>query len=250
MNWLMSDVDGCLTAGRWAQMDVQAVAALRQWPCLILASGRSQPYMECLAQVLGSMQPMVCETGAAIFDPQASVYTWTDPAAHAVAAQREALLQALTALSDWRFWPEPGKEFSLSLAVTDAQGHTVPPAVAYPAVCDCLQARFDMVEPTYSNSAIDVVGRGVQKGKALGVLAEQLGVPTAQWAGFGDGVNDLSFLQQVGYSGAPSNAAAAVRAHVHFVADAPDVRGLLAFMQHLNHRHDRSYSAHSMPADL
>ena len=230
---LITDIDGCLTRHRWAPLDIQALAKVAALcPELIMASGRSQPYMECLSQVLTSTSryPIVCENGAAIFDPCANIYIWIDPAAHSICVQREAMLNSLRELS-WKFFPEPAKDFSLSLTTMDAMGKTIPPSEAYEVVSDFLKSKFQ-VEITYSNSAIDVVGQGVHKGKALHVLAEHLNLPVAHWLGFGDGINDLTFLRMVGYSGAPLNADPAVRESVNWVAQKTDVHGLLDFLQH------------------
>lgn len=228
---LITDVDGCLSRGRWTRFDIQALAKVGELcPQLIMASGRSQPYMECLSQVLNSRHPMVCENGAAIFDPCTSSYIWIDSAAHSITVQRESMLNALRELN-WKFFPEPAKDFSLSLITMDPMGNIVPPSEAYLVVSDFLKSKFQ-VEITYSNSAIDVVGQGVHKGKALRVLSEQLNMPVSHWIGFGDGINDLSFLQMVGYSGAPLNADPAVRETVDWMAQKNDVYGLLDFLQH------------------
>jgi HAD superfamily hydrolase (TIGR01484 family) len=229
MKLIITDVDGCINARRWASVDLAAMQQVRSMSVpLYLASGRSQPYLECLGQMLSNSNPFICENGSAIFDPKAGVYSWIEPAANLVAQSKSDVLNALNYLKEFKFELEPGKDFSLSLATKDSNQVLLHPSAAFPHVVECLSS-FIHLDVTHSGSAIDITGKAVNKGKALVVLAEQIGTHATEMAGFGDSQNDLSFLDLVGISGGPSNASVEIQKRVDFLSTKRDIHGLIDF---------------------
>lgn len=233
MNNVITDVDGCVSAGRWLSINWGALRKLSEYR-IFFSSGRSQPYIECLSQTIGSLRPFISENGSAIFSPEQNRYTWIAPNAALVANQKQDILRRLSgALLELEAVLEPGKDFSLSLSLLTAQGQTLDMALAHQKV---VAALGDMkgISVTHSNSAVDIIGAGVNKGSALVVLADQLGLAPSDFAGFGDSSNDLSFLSLVGFSGCPANATASVKAAVEaaqgYCSPHPDIQGLLDFI--------------------
>ncbi len=74
---------------------------------------------------------------------------------------------------------------------------------------------------------VEVRPRGIDKGSGARRMAELLHIPLDAVAGVGDSDPDLTFLNCVGLSAAPSNATLAVRQSVNYVANAAFGEGLL-----------------------
>ena len=231
---IITDLDGCISAGRWQPIETIRLQKLSK-ASVIFTSGRSQPYIEFLSQTVGSLRSFICENGSAIFSPEQNKYTWIAPNAVLVAAKKTDLLQRLSfAMPELQVATEPGKDFSLSISLLDAKGKTLDMALSHEKVVAAL-GNISGISITHSNSAVDIIGAGVNKGSALLVLAEQLGLKPTEFAGFGDSSNDLSFLSLVGFSGCPANANAGVKAAVAaaqgYCSPHKDIKGLLDFIQ-------------------
>jgi hydroxymethylpyrimidine pyrophosphatase-like HAD family hydrolase len=72
-----------------------------------------------------------------------------------------------------------------------------------------------------------VTPTGVDKGAGVGWLSEKTGIPLAQMGGIGDSGSDLKFLDRVGWSAAPANAAAEVKEAVGYVSPHEDGDGVV-----------------------
>lgn len=234
MRYLICDVDGCLSRGRGHAFDLDAASELRGLLArgsltLILASGRSQAYLEAISQLLDIDAPMICENGAAIYDPADGMYV------HAAAgADVTPVRAALMELAGGRIVFEPCKDFSLSFRLT---GELADPDAgrehAWVADRYALPGTLTM---THSNSAIDVGPAGTSKGDAATRLARSAGFRLEDAFGFGDSHNDRSFLELVGHSGAPANASEEIRALVDRVSTGGELGGLVDFVRHLLER--------------
>lgn len=78
---------------------------------------------------------------------------------------------------------------------------------------------------------VDITKQGVNKALGVTVWAELNGLNPAELIGVGDGLNDLEFLQSVGWAVAMGNAVPAIKAIAHQVIDHADNDGLAVFIE-------------------
>jgi hydroxymethylpyrimidine pyrophosphatase-like HAD family hydrolase len=74
---------------------------------------------------------------------------------------------------------------------------------------------------------------GIDKGKAMRFLAEQLDVTPEQMMAFGDACNDIEMLQSVKHSYIVQNASEDMMRYAAFVADSNDNYGVLKALDRL-----------------
>lgn len=84
---------------------------------------------------------------------------------------------------------------------------------------DTLREQFPMIDfvfPTMYGPFIDILPKGWSKGRAVEVLAEELGLTLDEVAVFGDSENDVSMLEAVPHSIVVDNASPEALAAAHF----------------------------------
>ena len=224
---VICDVDGCLTEGRNHPIDLGLATELGAFIKehniqFILASGRSQAYMECMAQVLDLNTPYICENGAAIYDPNVGKYVYE--------IQKSGIEKAkkvLDCVFNEQILYEPNKEFGVSFRLEKcASIHDELRKVKTAVGID------NDIQITNSNSAIDITPSGCTKGRAMQwLLNEYLACDDKLVVGFGDAENDLDFLARCQFSGAPNNSTDAVKTSVDYVASKRAIGGLLEFLK-------------------
>ncbi len=74
---------------------------------------------------------------------------------------------------------------------------------------------------------IDIMNYGIDKGKAVQLLGERLGLKPEQMMAFGDTYNDIEMLQTVKYSYLVKNAASDMKQYANFITDSNDDFGVL-----------------------
>ena len=82
-------------------------------------------------------------------------------------------------------------------------------------------------------SFIDLVPRGIDKGRAVETVCSALGITPEETVAFGDGANDLSMLRRAGLAVVMANAAPEVRAEADIVADDVDGEGVIPVLRSL-----------------
>ena len=88
------------------------------------------------------------------------------------------------------------------------------------------------VDLVYSSSCLNILPRGIHKGRGIQFLANHLNISPAAMLGVGDSDIDLPFLSTVGYSAAPANANSEVKSIVQYVSPKPTVDGVLDILDH------------------
>lgn len=223
---VLADVDGVITRGEGQPIDLDVIARLADInrrsredpliPAITLCTGRQAPYVELMAQLVDCRLPCIFEHGAGLFFPKEYRFDIVDSD---LAGLNTLLRQAQ--IVPQRAFVQPGKEASMSL---------------YPFDGVSLDALYDAVEPVVARTTFDLARnvrglelrpRGIDKGVGAERIAARMGVPLNEFAGVGDSDPDLSYLQRVGFSAAPSNATKAVLARVEYVASQPFGEGLL-----------------------
>jgi HAD superfamily hydrolase (TIGR01484 family) len=233
------DVDGCLTPGEggdWNWAVLQAIQDLNRRarggqavPAVTLCTGRQAPYVEALMQAIGATLPGIYENGCGLYFP--TTYRFAQhpsisaPVRQALAAAKTALHRRI--VEPGRGYFQPGKETSLTLY--PRPGTSV--AGLHQTVAQVLSEQRTLFTIQASVSCVDVTPAGIDKGTGVRWLAEETGVPLANFGGIGDSASDLPFLRLVGFSAAPANAARAVRAAVSYVSPHQDGDGVLDILR-------------------
>jgi hydroxymethylpyrimidine pyrophosphatase-like HAD family hydrolase len=234
---VLADVDGVITRGEGqpAELDVLArlaatnAAARRDpgVPAITLCTGRQAPYVELMAQLIGTFLPCIFEHGAGLFFPTTFRYEFDARLGPDYSARLARLRADLDEplLRSGRAFVQPGKEATMTLY----------PLFQTPLddVFELTEAAVARVAPDFSVArnmrGVEVRPLGVDKGSGARRIAELLEIPLRAVAGIGDSDPDLSFLQGIGigFSAAPANATPRVREVVDYVAQAPFGEGLL-----------------------
>lgn len=234
------DIDGCLTPGvasEWNWPAVQAISELNRRvrrgeaaPAVTLCTGRQAPYVEVFMQAIGAHLPGIYENGCGLYFPGRFRF-FEHPSISK--ATREALTAAKMHLYAKVVEPglgfiQPGKEVSLTLFPLPGTSLLHLRQI----VADELAEENVQVTIQTSVSCVDVTPHGIDKGVGVRWLAEETGIGLDEMGGIGDSSSDLTFLQLVGRSAAPDNAAPEVKAAVDYVAISENGDGVLEILRH------------------
>jgi hydroxymethylpyrimidine pyrophosphatase-like HAD family hydrolase len=223
---ILADVDGVITRGEGqaAELDVlERLAAVNaaarrdpHVPAIALCTGRQAPYVELMAQLIGTFLPCIFEHGAGLFFPTTFLYAFDDRLGADYASRLGRLRAAVDEplLRSKRAFVQPGKEATMSL---------------YPLGDTSVDELFNLAQVAVEQAGsgfgvarnvngVEVRPHGMDKGVGARRMAELLEIPLAAIAGVGDSDPDLSYLELIGFSAAPANATLAVRQAVDYVA--------------------------------
>lgn len=210
------DLDGCLIPGRGEAANLDPLTRLRALSLrhggrlFTFATGRAAMYALAMAQLLGVEATVAAEHGALLLDPVRLSLTWTVPEEGRRWPEVQAAIMAAVddLLPDVAV--EPGKMATVSLHPRNGD---------VDGLLSEVRRRLDglPVHANRSSLAVDIVGAGADKGRALAVLAAEAGLPTQAVLAVGDSLGDLPMLTAAGFAACPANAAAvakeAVAAH-------------------------------------
>ena len=222
------DIDGCLTpgeAGEWNWVALRAIGEMNRRarcgedvPAVTLCTGRQEPYVEVLLQAINGYLPGIYENGCGLYFPDE--YRFVEHPA-ITPATREALISARALLQRWVVarglgYFQPGKEVSLTLYPLPGTSvrhlrRAVVEALPPKGQDDDIQISVEA-----SVSCVDVTPAGIDKGVGVRWLSEEVGIPLAHMGGIGDSSSDLKFMRLLGYSAAPFNATAKLKAGLSF----------------------------------
>ena len=256
MIWLIAvDLDGTLlrSDGVPAPEGARALAeAARRGVRVILASARNPYAASAFAREIGLSDPMVCSNGAQVWaSPDGPV--WSYRGLHTTIAA------ALARLADARGWSlvttvgevtyfrqQPGqargaRDAHHHVVATNAEAlHSGAPvrilnyeADAIPAIRALLEADFagQYYLETYYNpdntvKSIGVYAPGSDKGTALALVLEHLGIAPEAVMAIGDNPNDLPMFARARIRVAMGNATADVKAQATAIAPTNDEEGV------------------------
>lgn len=236
---IVLDIDGVVTRGEAQPLDLDLLAQLSalnqasrsdpEQPAVTFCTGRPAPYLEVMLQAIDGHLPGVYENGAGIyfpadyqFMPLPGLEDYLNGFADISSRLEETLIR-----NDIAYF-QPGKHHSLTIFATDPARTSELKDLTVQAL-GALSERVDLV---YSTSCLNVLPRGVDKGKGLTYLADRVDIPLANMLGVGDSDVDPPFLRLVGHSAAPSNANPEVRGMVDYVSTEATADGVRDILSH------------------
>jgi len=220
------DVDGCLIAENFKEIDVSAIKLLRDYclkaeglglPRVVLCTGRPQPFVQALLQIMGAIWPQtpsVIGSGAYLY------YPWEDklvanPVLVKPVLQNWVALKGRIEKIASHMGAKAGLGSEPGISVFPPPSMTV--VDLFREIRDSLDG-CDLAEVTRSSLCVDVTPRGVNKRAGVQILSGATGVPPSEMVGIGDSANDLPMLETVGYPACPNNADAAVKRVCRYVS--------------------------------
>lgn len=235
---IVFDIDGVLTDGETAALDLDLLAQLAEMnraaradatqPAVTVCTGRPAPYAEAILQAIDGHLPAIFENGAGLYIPRN--YQFLPHPDLGDGSPMRAIRQQLrqTLLKTGQAYVQPGKEFTLTLFARN------PAETAQLArwVTEALGELVNAVDLVYSVSCLNLIPRGIDKGQGLRFLAEQSGYQLAEMLGVGDSDVDPPFLALAGYCAAPANASEAIKQMVDYVAPQPSTAGVRDILRH------------------
>ncbi|MEG2000423.1 MAG: HAD family hydrolase [Evtepia sp.] len=121
-------------------------------------------------------------------------------------------------------------------AFVRAEGRSVEELLIRGASKSLTQALYRLPRLTFLSSwegVLEITADGIDKGKAFLQLAAHLGISQTETMAFGDGGNDLTFLQSAAHSIAMSNATEEVKAIAHYVTRSNEEDGIALVINQL-----------------
>ncbi|PIU62264.1 MAG: hypothetical protein COS84_10530 [Armatimonadetes bacterium CG07_land_8_20_14_0_80_40_9] len=232
---VVMDIDGCLTPGEVEEIDLGVLKKLREYnqrskddpliPAITFCTGRPQPYLEAMHQMLSGYLPAIYESGGGMYFPQ-GYYFRTNPK---ITESLRQELGRITNLVEERIAKlgiakiQPGKETSLSLYPT--------PGYSTSKVLKITSQLFKEENLSYSLvdglSCINILPPRVDKGEGVRWLSRVMKIRLNDLAGIGDSDGDLPFLRLVGAGACPRNANDKVKKVVKYVSPYSNGKSIL-----------------------
>ncbi len=242
MKWIIADIDGCISPEESVAWDLGAFLRLAErsqaasagrgtMPPMTLCTGRPQPYVEVLMKLLDVRAPAICENGAVLY----TLHNNTSRFGPGVTEEKVQGLRAVHGFIETAILPDYpqlvyqfGKEAQLSVfseqpACFDEVKERIEDFVAKqggPAV---------LIEP--SHFYLNISLEGVDKGRALNALLDELHATRETVAGIGDTAGDLPLRDAVGFFACPANAKPEIKNVADYVSPYPTLEGVLDILE-------------------
>ena len=236
---IVLDIDGVVSDGEARPLDLELFAELTAMnraarsdpkrPAITFCTGRPAPYLEAMLQAIDGQLPGVYENGAGFYVPAdyrfmtlPELEEYLNGFADVTSRLEETLVQ------DEIAYFQLGKHYSLTLFANDPTRTSELGDLTAQALGP-LSERVDLV---YSTSCLNILPRGVDKGRGLAHLAGMVDIPFPNMLGVGDSDVDLPFLRLVEHSAAPANANSNVKDLVEYVSMEATTEGVRDILAH------------------
>ncbi|MFQ3620107.1 MAG: HAD family hydrolase [Spirochaetales bacterium] len=226
------DIDGVLTDGETAPFDLELFQLLAEINCksrlnagvpaITVCTGRPQAYIEAVLQALDGTVAGIFEGGAGLYNPTDRKYfPHPDIQSVEIIKQTKQILQK-EAERNGPFYLQPCKEFTVSVFPKQ------PGAIEglREKVVACLGSLAEELELLYSASCLNILPKGIHKGKGVEFLSQWTGIPLSAMLGVGDSEVDLPMLKKTGFGAAPANASEEIKSLADYVSKEKTSRGL------------------------
>lgn len=234
---IVLDVDGVLTDGESAPFDLdlfRQLATLNQRarageavPAVTVCTGRPQAYVEAVLQALDCSLAGVFEGGAGLYMPEGRrVFPHPDIPDSSIMRKVQRILEEEVE-RDPGIYLQPGKIFTVSVFPRGVEGSAGPLDGLRERVVRLLGDELaGELELLYSASCLNILPRGIHKGKGIEFLSKWTKIPLEAMLAVGDSEVDIPMFQKAGYRAAPANATPEVKALANYVSDKKTVDGL------------------------
>ena len=221
---IVSDIDGTLLdTPKQTLPSERMLAAIRALKDLgiefYLVSSRSFPNAQPLMKVLPSQNPAVLYGGAEIVQPDGTVLV-----RHSITPSKVAEIIAITSKLDFSVLTDGNngrKQYQSGAVLSEIENpeglKRIVVLLIPPESVDMIVKQFDGVDDISCHVVpsgevpglfhIHLTDNRANKGKAVHELAKMVGVDPSEMLAAGDGRNDISLFEAVGYKVAMSNAA-------------------------------------------
>jgi len=237
--FIVSDIDGCLTAGRGKPIDMNIFMELQGFRNLIdtrqgtpwigLITARPQPYLEAILQMIGNNTIGLFEWGCGLFQPNGYRCLFhprlKPPKVERIAHYKAKLSKYLTErqLGFIQF----GKECAITIYPSHYNAISVEDLRKEILQWLDLNKPMEKFRVEITKTFVNLMPEGIDKLSGFRWMLEFIGVTPEECLGIGDGEDDLPFLSLCGYSAAPANAAQAVKEKVSFCSKFDYGRGVI-----------------------
>jgi len=257
--WIAIDVDGTLLDSNENLSPGSAEAFQKACECgnrILLVTGRSQSSLEFILNQLPVRGPFIGSGGAFIGDLLTGevIQQYTLPRHEVEKAVQLTRQMDLVLFLDhsnfmlceksfdfirrakhvnsyrWKIVPDLMQE----LTILPEKGLVVGDEIKLKGLFNVYESRPSEVSITFTSpTSMDILPKGVGKGKALIKLANHLQIPLQHIAVIGDYLNDLEMFKVAGYSIAMGNAPEEVKRAADWVAPTNDEGGVSSAIYHL-----------------
>jgi hydroxymethylpyrimidine pyrophosphatase-like HAD family hydrolase len=213
------DIDGCISYAFRAP-DWKNLSKLRDYneksrtdsavPAITICSGRPQPYVESVAQMLDVDYPAIFESGGGMYTVKSNELRWHPFITDELMYRKEQLA----------LWVEkelipafPGmiREFTKKTDVGLISSSEDDILRAYDRITRFVSENYPDFEVHHTEVSVNVIVRNCNKGEGLRQLSDLTGIPLMQMAYIGDSSGDIEALKIVGRAFAPANATSGVK---------------------------------------
>ena len=245
---IISDIEGCITPGKGYFLNHDSINKIFKYnqkteknsifPPVTVITGRPQPYVEALLQIIGGSMPSICENGAIIYFPK-NDFIKINPeikknTIDVLTKVKSELIQELVLKKKAKM--EMGKEICISLNPNEANPKKYPQKLRelYNEVINIISNNKRFVNITCSKSAIDITPYGIDKYSGIMALSSIVGIDINHMVGIGDSDGDLCFLKHIGYAACPDNALDKVKIISKFVSSYSYTEGVCDIIYQIN----------------
>jgi HAD superfamily hydrolase (TIGR01484 family) len=241
------DVDGVISKGMKSNFDYKILNILadinscayknRETPSnnservlapVTIITGRPQPYVEALLQVIQGFVPAIFEQGTGFYDP-ASYIIGKNPDLKNLEMFNQIKSYVSAELAEKNMAVvQPGKEYTISLYSKNKEVHNNLKEMILEKNRNW-DEYFDFI---YSSNCLNIMPKGFHKGKGIELLSEKTGIPLCNILGVGDSDVDVEFLEKTGFSAAPANSSEKVKKAVSYIASKNYQDGLYEILEH------------------
>ena len=241
--WIISDIDGCLSPEGSCGWDWRNFKKLIEffserkmmdfpYPVpLILCTGRPQPYVEVWAKILDLGTPLICENGAVIYYLSTNLSKFGP----GVTSEKIEGLRKIRRYIEQEILPKYpelvyqfGKEAQLSLFSEKPEIFEYVKKEIYEYSVNIGGPKL-IIQPSHYYLNISLAG--VDKGKAINCVYNELGTSKEECLGIGDTVGDMPIRENVAFFACPVNAQEQIKSMADYVSPYPDMLGVLDILQ-------------------
>ncbi|MDQ1355222.1 MAG: hypothetical protein QG657_5532 [Acidobacteriota bacterium] len=242
---VVTDLDGCLTAGRGMPVDLQVFGELNKLrnyiaqdlntPWLAVITARPQPYLEAILQLIDGETFGIFEWGCGLFKPISYNISFF-PGLNA--SLRESITICKAKLSRYIEgngigFVQPGKEVAVTVYPFNKTSEAL--EKLYDIVMNWLSLQEllkDKLRIYKTHTFINLLPMDINKKTGLEWMLKEVGVLPEYCLGIGDGQDDLPFLKECGFSAAPANAAPILKNEVDYWSNYKYGHGILDCIRH------------------